>query len=164
MDKLDIRTNTLRMAGALALLLALPLAHAGTIYKYRGDNGQIEYSTTRPVGRAIIAELDSKQLAQDQRNIVPSSPNSAATVQSANARIAQVNQANDNVIRAEQNLRDAQAALEAGREPLPGERIGTVSGYSRLNDSYATRVAGLEQAVEQARANLDQAYRNRNAQ
>jgi hypothetical protein len=153
------------LPGALAalILLAVPYAaQARTIYKYMGANGIVEYSTEKPKDRPIIAEMDSKTLADDQRNIVRSgvtSPGSQSLVASADARVKRQNEANANVQRAEQNLKEAQAALEAGREPLPGERTGTVSGFTRLNESYAARVGALERSVELARAQLDEAYR-----
>jgi hypothetical protein len=153
------------LAGALLALalLASPFAAQGrTIYKYMGANGTIEYSTEKPKDRPVIAELDSQALADDQRNIVRSgitSPSSQSLVASADARVKRQNEASANVQRAEQNLKDAQAALEAGREPLPGERTGTVSGFTRLNEAYAVRVGALERSVDLARAQLDEAYR-----
>jgi len=155
-------------AAILGMVLSLAgatLAQAATIYKYRGADGQIEYSTTRPKDRPIIAEMDSKAMAQDQRNIVPSTTSAvtAALERDADARLRQQNLANDNVARAEQNLREAQLALEQGKEPLPGERTGTVSGFARLNESYTARVAGLERAVQLAQAQVEEAYRARNA-
>jgi len=154
------------MLGVALLLGTAPFAQAATIYKFRGADGQIEYSTTKPKDRPIIAEMDSKAMAQDQRTVVPSGAGSSTTAalgREADARLRQQSQANDNVARAEQNLRDAQLALEQGREPLPGERTGTVSGYTRLNESYASRVASLERAVQLAQAQVEEAYRARNA-
>jgi len=153
------------LLGVALLLGSAPFAQAATIYKYRGADGLIEYSTTKPKDRPIIAEMDSKVMARDQRNIVPSTTSAvtATLERDADARLRQQDLANDNVARAEQNLREAQLALEQGKEPLPGERTGTVSGFARLNESYAARVAGLERAVQVAQAQLEDAYRARNA-
>jgi hypothetical protein len=57
---------------------------------------------------------------------------------------------------ARQNLQKAQAALEAGKEPLPGERIGTAGGSSRLTDAYFERQKGLAVAAEAARKRVEQ--------
>jgi hypothetical protein len=58
-------------------------------------------------------------------------------------------------IRAAENaVSRAEAALAAGKEPLPGERIGTASGGSRLTEGYLERINQLEQDVAKARAEL----------
>lgn len=59
------------------------------------------------------------------------------------------------------NLEQATKKLEAGREPLPGERVGLKDGKSRLTDAYFKRIGRLEKAVKQAEARLDRAYRAR---
>jgi hypothetical protein len=51
-------------------------------------------------------------------------------------------------------FRTAETAREAGREPLPGERLGTRAGYSRLNAAYTARQQQLEAALESARQRL----------
>ena len=57
---------------------------------------------------------------------------------------------------AEEALRQAEAARAAGKEPLPGERVGTAGGASRLNDAYYARQKKLDEAVQNAQRNLDQ--------
>jgi hypothetical protein len=64
------------------------------------------------------------------------------------------------VAAARQNLDAAKKALEAGREPQPGERTGTAGGMSRLNETYMQRIKGLEDAVAAAQNQLDAAERN----
>lgn len=59
------------------------------------------------------------------------------------------------------NLEQARKKLEAGREPLPGERVGLKDGKSRLTDAYFKRIGQLEKAVKEAEARLDRAYRAR---
>jgi hypothetical protein len=56
-------------------------------------------------------------------------------------------------------LERGRQALEAGREPLEGERIGTYSGRARLNDAYWERQAANEYAVAEAEARLERARR-----
>ena len=154
------------IAAVLLVLAAIPLAHAETIYKFRGAGRVIEYSNTRPKGVPILAEMDSQALAEEQRNTARAAPGAPPVAPSrlqadADARLQRMARADADVQRAERQLRDAEAALAQGREPLPGERSGTVSGYSRLNESYAARITRLERAVELARAQLDEAYRAR---
>ncbi len=65
----------------------------------------------------------------------------------------------DDVRAAERYLAAAQATLEAGREPLPGERTGLAGGGSRLNATYWDRQRQLELAVADAQTRLDRARR-----
>lgn len=71
--------------------------------------------------------------------------------------------ANADVTHAEMLLEDAKKRQQAGVEPLPGERTGTVSGKSRLNDAYKARQHTLAQAVADAEATLKKAVAERNA-
>ncbi len=59
------------------------------------------------------------------------------------------------------NLERAKKKLEAGREPLPDERVGLKGGKSRLTDAYFKRIGRLEKAVKETEARLDRAYRAR---
>ena len=59
-------------------------------------------------------------------------------------------------------LKDAEARREQGREPLPGERLGTVAGTSRLTEKYFERQAMLEQELERARERCEQATKRWN--
>jgi hypothetical protein len=54
-------------------------------------------------------------------------------------------------------LKNAEAARAAGKEPLPGERVGTAGGASRLSEAYFDRQRKLEADVEKARRELDKA-------
>jgi hypothetical protein len=56
-----------------------------------------------------------------------------------------------------EQLKKAEAEREAGKEPLPGERLGTATGASRLTDEYWQRQNGLEAAVDAARKRVEQA-------
>ena len=64
-------------------------------------------------------------------------------------------------------LKDLEARREEGREPLPGERLGTVagknrSGKSRLTERYFARQAMLDQELESARERCEQAMKRWN--
>ena len=74
-----------------------------------------------------------------------------------------VEEATSDVIRAEMLLEDARQRQRDGTEPLPGERSGTASGGSRLNDAYAHRQEALARQVDEARAALDRAIAERDA-
>lgn len=64
---------------------------------------------------------------------------------------------------ARQNLEAAQKALEAGREPREGERIGIAtkggSPRSQLTEAYQQRIKSLEDAVVIAQDELENALR-----
>jgi hypothetical protein len=59
-------------------------------------------------------------------------------------------------------LKDAEARREQEREPLPGERLGTVAGTSRLTERYFERQATLDQELERVRERCDQAMKRWN--
>jgi len=59
-------------------------------------------------------------------------------------------------------LKDAEELREQGREPLPGERLGTVAGKSRLTQRYFARQAMLDQELERARGRCEQATKRWN--
>jgi multidrug efflux pump subunit AcrA (membrane-fusion protein) len=166
-----MKNNSVAVAYRLALTLglfsaSLVPAQAQTIYKYRSASGAIEYSTTKPKDRPIIEELDAKSLANDERTMYSGK---AATGSGAGgtgqadveARLKRLNDSNTRIAQAEKNLQDAKAALQVGQEPLPGERTGTTSGFTRLNESYQARQSALQDAVQKAQQELDQAYRDR---
>ena len=69
--------------------------------------------------------------------------------------------ASEDVRAAEHKLAAAKATLEAGREPLPGERTGLAGGGSRLNGTYWERQRQLEASVADAQAGLDRALAER---
>ena len=148
------------LAGTAAAMLMAGAVQADTIYKYRGSDGEMAYSNTRPRGVEILGEMDSKALSADPQTVYSSRAAVGGAAQ-ADARLQRLAEADATVLRARQNLRAAQEALARGREPLPGERSGTASGYSRLNQAYEDRVGGLERAVQLAQQQLDAAYEAR---
>lgn len=80
-----------------------------------------------------------------------------ATAAAAQPGGSKLDRAYDELVAAHKTLEQAQAARELGVEPRPGERIGTVSGHSRLTDEYWERQKRLEEEVEVARKRLEQA-------
>jgi hypothetical protein len=75
----------------------------------------------------------------------PAPPARVATIPSSGGKT--LDEANADVVRAEMLLEDARKRQEAGVEPLPGERIGTASGGSRLSDDYLARQKRLAEEV-----------------
>ena len=71
------------------------------------------------------------------------------------------------VVAARAALQKAQEARQQGEEPLAAERLGAVTPpfkrqRSRLTDEYWERQKRLEQDVERAQGNLDQALKRWN--
>ena len=86
----------------------------------------------------------------------------AATALSAQERMSDLDQAYEDARVECTALKDLEARREEGREPLPGERLGTVSGKSRLTEKYFARQAMLEQDLESARERCEQAKKRWN--
>lgn len=154
--------HTAKLMFALGAMALAAGAQASTIYKYRAPDGSIAYSNSRPAGVAIIEEMDSSALANDPQTMYRGAATTRAPVTGdVDARLQRIARADAAVDRAQTSLQNAKDALERGREPQPGERTGTVSGFTRLNEAYYARISALEQAVAAAQQQLDDAYRAR---
>ena len=158
--------NPLFVTVAAVAMLTGAAAHASEVYKYRMPDGRILYTTQvsttgkllevlpepAPGPRVIEAERLAKlKREQDQAN--NATAKRLATLDAVDAEIKAA-------------LRALEAAKEANEqrvEPLPGERLGTAKGKSRLAEGYWERQRELRQAVEAARQRLDDAYRARDA-
>jgi hypothetical protein len=81
----------------------------------------------------------------------------------AQPRASDLDRAYDELVAAQAALEQAQRAREAGIEPQPGERLGTVGGHSRLGEEYWERQKRLEADVELARQRLDETIARWNA-
>ena len=86
----------------------------------------------------------------------------AASAASAQERMSDLDQAYEDARVECTALQDVEARREQGREPLPGERLGTVAGKSRLTEKYFARQAMLEQELASARERCDQAMKRWN--
>jgi hypothetical protein len=149
------------------LLLALALAAAGAadaqkIGRYVFPDGRVVYSD-QPVPGARLAN----EVAPPPPPSAPAregrAPAPVPGTDPAAARIQRRNQAEAELRAATQALERARAQLEAGIEPLPGERTGTAKGGSRLNEAYEARQAVNQKAVADAEARLQRAVAARNA-
>jgi hypothetical protein len=150
------------------MLLASPVA-AQSIYKYVRPDGTVVYSD-KPVSGARLEERLEPAAKPDPKALAAARETARQRAKTANAAAAERSQAVaavDEEIRASIRAVDAaRAQLEAGREPLPGERTGIIAtggGRTRLNSEYWARQIDNEQAVAEAQARLDAAYAARNA-
>jgi hypothetical protein len=149
---------------AVAALLAA-LAGAGaaqTIYKYERPDGGVVYSDHPVKGAKLVERFELAQAPTVQRTTPQAQapqPRSEAPVN----RAAELDAADAEVRAAQKALEDAQARLQQGAEPQPGERIANAGGKSsRLTEDYFGRQAQLEQEVKDANQRLEQAYERRN--
>src|SRR5262245_42803177 len=154
---------------AFLLLLGLAGAVAAqTVYRYVTPDGRTIF-TDQPVPPVPGAKLQGTvapptppsgspppRPSSDARPKTPAEP-------PGEARVQRLREATAEVESAQQDLAQARLRLEAGKEPLPGERTGTATGGSRLNDEYWARQAANEDAVRKAQARLDAAVAARNA-
>jgi hypothetical protein len=145
-------------ASLIAAVLLLQPAAAQTIYKSTLPDGRVLYGDKPAPGAAKVEEVKpdtskgalggttagERDALKDMEKARQQREAGAAEVQAA-----------------EQKLKNAEAALAAGEEPLPSERIGTAGGASRLNEAYFERQRELKDAVEQARREYDQARRRK---
>ena len=141
------------VTGGILAALLLHSAVAQTLYKSTMPDGRIVYGDKPAPGAAKVEEskLDtsSKGLGGTtarETEALKELENSRGKREAAGAKLQA----------AEEALRQAEAARAAGKEPLPGERVGTAGGASRLNDAYYARQNKLNEAVQNAQRNLDQ--------
>lgn len=149
------------IARALATVLACTGILAGTLH------AQSTFKSTMPDGRVIYGEKPAPGAAKVEtlrpppresgvRPLPPGAGAPPAAERPAEDPELRRSQAQAELAVAEQALRDAQEALDKGKEPLPGERSGTADkGRSRLNDAYWERQRQLEQRLETARRDVE---------
>lgn len=148
---------------------------ANTAYRQVLPDGRIVYSD-KPVKGAKIDETISidPPIKGNAWSTAPGKPPKVAprSERTPVNRVASIpapgkgktlDEANSDVIHAEMRVEDAKKRKEAGVEPLPGERTGTASGASRLNDAYKARQRALAQAVVEAQAALKKSVAERDA-
>ena len=147
----------------------VPLA-LGLFMTAAGAGAQVVYKSTMPDGKVIYAEkpvpgakrVDTIERPPAKTGTTIVTPEELARAEAlAKERAATTAARGSDIEQARAQLQKAQAARDAGKEPVPGERIGTVSGKSRLTDAYEQRQKALEDAVTTARTQLDDALRGK---
>ena len=146
----------------------LAMAGETKVFEWREANGVISYSQKPPpTGTPGVTsrEIDTKTLTPAQRAAARAQLAAVDTAQQADSTRyrAQLAEADRAVARAVQALSAAEHAARSGRSPQAGERVGNAGGGSRLRSEYFGRQKELEDAVQEARNKLDEAYRKRSA-
>jgi hypothetical protein len=166
---MSIRYSPVAVAAFLALASAFaPLpAQSESVYKSTLPDGRIVYGNAPAKGAAKVQKLEPAVPAVQVDPEAAEALRQREKAQAAEidkrlaARKATREKADTEVIAAEDALAAAEKALAAGREPLPGERMATVDGGSRLSEAHAERLKGLEDDVKAARERLDRVRRER---
>lgn len=159
----------LRTACALAMGVALGVASVPglpqTIFKYVTPDGRTVYSDKPIPGARLVEELAPPPPVAPPAAAAPRAPapKAEATAKSAPGHSAVLDAAWREFNDAAAALEEARRRVEAGREELPGERIGTVrrgaggGSLTRLSDEYWSRQHANEDAVAKAQERLDKA-------
>ncbi len=142
---------------ALAFAAAALPAAGQTMQKYVTPDGKTVYSD-RPIPGARLVDQIAPPPPVDPQAAAAAQARAKEEAQKANASATKRAEGGTTT----QTQEDAAAALarakeqlEKGKEPLPGERLGTASGGSRLTDAYWARQRANEQAVKNAEARLN---------
>ena len=148
------------LALAFAFASASSVTVGQTIYKLQQADGRTVYSDKVLPKMKVQKEMTDHQ---SELSIIPPPGPVAATqeTQLSNGRIAGQLAEHDRLFRernqAMTDLETARRAKADGEEPLPGERTGTVSGRSRLNEAYWARQNALQRSVDLAQRRLERA-------
>ena len=140
--------------GLLSCLVAAALCPSWAVaqvnYKSTMPNGKVIYGDKPVAGAAKVDEIKPTTT----QGITPPTAKEAGVLSDLE-RSRENREAKDNRLRAsEQAVARAEAALAAGKTPLPGEHIGTAGGGQRLTEAYFERQKQLEADVARARAEL----------
>lgn len=146
-----------------ALALVAGLAHAQTVYRSDMPDGSVVYGDKPAPGakEAKKITLPPSNVVTTPRQTAPASKPTPAATPAPAAKKPAVETPDAQVARAEEELKAAQKALEAGREEREGDRLGMVGGHARLSEAYFERIKSLEAAVTAAQKKLDDAYERR---
>jgi hypothetical protein len=166
----QIRSMHFLNAGASAALLWLVAMHAAQadtiVYKYTGPNGVTVYTQVLPenhppgeVTTITIKTLPVEQQRAALRMLDAMQRETAAGIEKQRSKLDEADQKVNDAIN---KLQHAEAELQSGSKPTGADRIGKVGGGTRLRESYFQRVEKLQRAVDKAKHELEQAYRERN--
>ena len=144
---------------ALALALAASAAAAQqSVFKSTMPDGKVVYAEKPVPGAAKVDKIETPTPKTGVTGLTPEEKNRANQLArdraAANAAAASGQKGAED---ARRQLKQAEAARDGGKEPLPNERIGLAGGGSRLNDAYFARQRSLEEAVQAARKRLAEA-------
>ena len=140
---------------SLALVAALCAtavpAAAQPVYKSTMPDGKVIYSEKPVPGARRVDTVEPPPAKTGTTTVTPGEQARAAAKPPPEIAPQQ-----SPIEEARKQLKQAEAAREAGKEPLAGERQGTAGGTSRLTEAYFVRQKSLELAVEAARKRVEE--------
>ncbi len=158
-------TSVIRFASIAASLLLVfaSIAEAQVARKYVTPDGKIIYSDVPVPGAREVGEVapPPRLDPQGRSSGEETSPRDAERAREAEKRAREDSAREERIREAEAQLEAARDELANGKEPLPGERIGTAGGNSRLTEAYFQRQESNQRAVTQAQEELDAARAGR---
>jgi len=145
---------------AAALCLGLSgVAGAQALKKYITKDGKTVYSDTPIPGAKEVGEIKAPPPIDpaSRSQAAGTAQREAKDVKALDKKLEDRNAQRARVEAAEAKLEEAKRTLAEGKEPLPGERIGTAGGNSRFREDYWQRQKANEEAVKNAQRALDAA-------
>jgi uncharacterized protein DUF4124 len=141
------------------------------IYRSTGPKGEVTYGSL-PAPDAVRTEtIKVETLSPEQRRateqlLLRQEQEARGADAYVRAQEEKWQRVDREIMEAQIELQKAEAALEDGRTPLAGERLGLQTGrrhtqLTRLTEAYFDRILELEAAVDKARQRLDNAYEAR---
>jgi hypothetical protein len=141
-------------------LLGTSGALAQAVFKSTMPDGKIIYGEKPEPGATRVDKMEPPPAKTGVTGLTPEEKARAEQQSKQRAAAAAADaQSAQRSAELRKQLEQAEAALAAGKEPLPTERTGTVGGGSRLTEEYFKRQKALEDAVAAARKRLAESPR-----
>ena len=141
---------------AAALVFGAPGALAQPVFKSTMPDGKIVYGEKPAPGAAKVETIETPPAKAGIGSALTPEEKARAEALTKQRQQADTAQAakTQRLTQARDAVKQAEIAIEKGKEPLPGERIGLAGGGSRLSEAYFARQKSLEEALAKARKNL----------
>ncbi len=149
----------------LVTLLLNGFSHAQAVYKITDADGKVRYSDAKPAD-AGDAKVEAVTIAPEQ-NIIQADPQMQQWLQQKQSAEHEANQQKTQALSgwqaeydaAQTALKNAEAALAAGKDPKEGDFVGIANRFggsagARPSEEFLERVEQLEKDVTAARKHL----------
>ena len=145
---------------ASLLCFASLAAAQGGVFKYRDAKGRTVYTDDPAAGNGNAVKIDIPPPPPAEAAPAGLQPSEAEKkmLEEATQRSAALDRATEAIVTSFNRLREAEVKRDQGEEPVEGERQGRI-----LRAEYWQRQKALENNVDAARRQLDQAIERRNA-
>ena len=148
--------------GMLACALCASSAGAQPVYKSTMPDGKVVYGEKPAPGATRVDTIEAPPAKTGVSGLTPEEKARAEQLARERAATAAAGAKSKQALdEARKALAQAEAARDAGKEPLPGERLGLAGGGSRLTDAYFARQKNLDAAVAAARKRLAEVQQSR---